>query len=253
MPIQLRRLENETDLYHKSLLLREDKVDVDSVLALRASVTLLSKERDSFKYRLCRGLEKSKSRLKELEAELALARKSLQEAAWKLPNWVDQELIAGYADVKTKETTIEDFSIADEIPEDPLFCIGGYEELGGSCVLVGPGSQLASSLLRHSRQSLQSAMEKIASEVTCWDVPYSIKSIEASQFHEMFGCCSNCAACRNSKIETIADHFSIDSFLESIFCIALKQHWVMTQTWMNAKSHDGRIRNDDARGTNAWL
>lgn len=174
MPVDLKRVQQQRAAYERSLLARttttkhaavqEDHSSsslaaaVNRALEARALVTELNSRRPDAE-------SSSKKDKKERQTQLAQARANLEEQADKLPNWVDLDLLENFDGGNDhlqggrEKNSTSDESQCETTPEDPLFCLGGYQELGSDhdcVVLTGPGCELEAALASFFQDSLQS-------------------------------------------------------------------------------------------------
>lgn len=214
MPIDLRQFvknQQQRDLYRKSLALRCDDDDARrfvEALAAQEAVTSLLKERDAYKFQVRKGLITEKSTLKKLEDRLTVSQTTVQELLWRLPNWVDFDILQEYADSPPNEYHVTRYKCGDneqsKFSQDPLFCAQCFEELGNTAALVGSGIQFASATNQYIVNSLQTFLGDLSKDVSHWNLPSSLELLTTHQYHDLWGCCgtSKCKACPSHVAES---------------------------------------------------
>jgi len=180
---------------------------IDQALEARATVSRLAFQlQQQQRQRSDKKKNPSRDQRDHLGEELGRAREALIQTLELLPNWIDWEVVVedqeedntgdGVEDEAEEPSAAADTTSLGEvpnIPEDPLFCLGGYEELlsssgssdGGVVVLTGPGCQLALALTRFVRDSIHKAAAPHVSSgknnITWYNLPASLPRLVQQQ------------------------------------------------------------------------
>jgi hypothetical protein len=267
MPIDIRQFvknRQQRDLYLKSLRARcSDDDDVhaqqlDGTLALQETVTSLLNERNVCKSHIRKGLITDKRKLNELEGQLKASQTALQEMLWKLPNWVDHDVLQEYADPLPSDHATpskQGDSVQSGFPQDPLFCARCYEDLGHTTALVGVGSQLATAINQFIIGSLQKSLSDLASDVSHWNLSYTLESLSMHQYHDLWGCSgpSKCTARARQTTESIEAKLTVPSWF-TILRNEYGTYWDRQLPKMSLLSCTSGTNDDpvDAREVERW-
>lgn len=192
MPVDLKCVQQRRAEYERSLQARgfqhhdDGRADamrlLDEALEARATVSQLS-----IQWQKC-----PKKERKELQEQLSAAQSILNQKLERLPNWVDLDLRNGDDYEGSAETTTYDATSTsarssndkEMIPADPIFCLGGYQELSSNndcVVLTGTGCELASALTNFFIETLQQVASELASNVTRYNLPAALPSQQQQQ------------------------------------------------------------------------